>query len=985
MKKIFAYFGYVLTVALVGALTACTPKEIIDADSGALGIKTFFPTKVVTNQPMTINGTGFGDVREVVFPGGVTVTDIEHVGNGMIRVTTPAGVSAGKLIVRSTTEEAESRQDLTLGNTVISGFSKMDGEDITGGELLTVYGTDLEFISAVELLDNEGNPVILQDEDFYRKGTSTVVIALPKKVFEGTWIGKLYTFDGKVFNLPELNYKPGGGGHWETVKKILWQNEDGSAISWSGKYRFALEGHDGASECIAEFPQAVWDLLLSETFYMDITSTDPQVRVTNGWWDTSWNVGDIQPGNELLTDNGDGSWSVEINISGDQTFVGTLLEKHLLFTGDRYTPVCIYVWEDVWVEGGEGHMETVKTSIWKNEDGSAVSWSSKYRFALEGHDGASECIAEIPADIWNRMLTETFYLDVTSSDPQIRITTGWWDPNFNAGDYQPGNEALTDNGDGTWTLAVNLTGDQNFIDNLLEKHLLFTGDRFTPIELYFLDEQWVDGGDDTPKLDIFWENELGKKVAWSGDYRFGLEGNDGNNECIATFPQDIWDKIKSTTFYLELTPNADWYNVRVTNGWWDVSWNVGDIGAGNERMIPYGEEGNFIIAVNISEDSAFLGTVDQKHILFTGEGYTPVKLFFSDKDLTGGGAGGNTPGGGDNPGGGDTPGGGDDDTPIQTEGTVIWDTKTVFDSWSATILIDPEKFAGVQEGDKVRVYIKDKTDDYNPVFKHEDWSDWSEFVREEGDGFFEAVVPAAAIDELKTKGLRFQGVGFTIAAVTLIPAVPPIEAEGTVIWDTETPFDSWSATILIGPEKFADVQEGDIVRVYYRNKTDDYNPVFKHEDWSDWSEFAKQEGDGYFQAAVPAAAIDELKTKGLRFQGVGFTLAVVSLIRPLPGTPIYETETVFDSWSATLVVEPDKFADVKAGDIVRVYLKEKTADFNPVFKHVSDWSDWPEFVKEEAADYFQAAVPESAIDELKSAGLRFQGVGFTVKQVNLIQ
>ena len=235
MKKIFAYFGYVLTVALVGAFTACTPKEIADADAGALGIKTFFPTKVVTNQPMTVSGTGFGDVREVVFPGGVSVTDIEHVGNGMIRVTTPAGVSAGKLIVRSANEEAESRQELTLGNTVVSGFSKMDGEDITGGELLTVYGTDLEFISAVQLLDNEGNPVILQDEDFYRKGTSSVVIALPNKVFEGTWIGMLYTFDGKQIPLPELNYTPGGGGHWETVKKILWENTDGSAIVWSSK------------------------------------------------------------------------------------------------------------------------------------------------------------------------------------------------------------------------------------------------------------------------------------------------------------------------------------------------------------------------------------------------------------------------------------------------------------------------------------------------------------------------------------------------------------------------------------------------------------------------------------------------------------------------------------------------------------------------------------------------------------------------------
>jgi hypothetical protein len=627
-------------------------------------------------------------------------------------------------------------------------------------------------------------------------------------------------------------------------------------------------------------------------------------------------------------------------------------------------------------------MEIVKTSIWKNEDGSAVSWSGKYRFALEGHDGNNECIAEIPTDIWNRMMTETFYLDVTSSDPQIRVTTGWWDPNFNAGDFQPGNEALTDNGDGTWTLTVNLTGDPTFIEALVERHLLFTGDRFTPIELYFLDEEWVEGGDEGPKIDVFWENELGKAVSWSGDYRFGLEGNDGNNECIATFPQDIWDKMKSGTFYLQLTPNADWYNVRVTNGWWDTSWNVGDIGANSDRMIPY-EDGTYYIAVNFSDDEAFLGTVDQKHILFTGEGYTPVKLFFAEGDLGGGGSGGN---GGDNPGGDDPGNGGDDDTPIQTEGTVIWDTKTVFDSWSATILIGADKFANVQEGDVVRVYIKDKGEDYNPVFKHENWDDWTEFQRADGDGYFQAVVPAEAVEELKTSGLRFQGVGFTIAAVTLIQpsSSTPIQTEGTVIWDTETVFDSWSATILIGPEKFADVKEGDVVRVYIKDKGEDYNPVFKHEDWSDWTEFQRADGDGYFEAAVPAAAIDELKTTGLRFQGVGFTIAAVTLIRPLPGTAIWKTETVFDSWSATILIGPEKFADVKEGDIVRVYIKDKGEDFNPVFKH-EDWSDWTEFQKADGDGYFEAAVPAAAIDELKTTGLRFQGVGFTIVQVNLIQ
>ena len=51
---------------------------------------------------MTVNGTGMADVREVVFPGGVSVSNIEHVGNGMIRLTAPAGIAStgGKLVVR---------------------------------------------------------------------------------------------------------------------------------------------------------------------------------------------------------------------------------------------------------------------------------------------------------------------------------------------------------------------------------------------------------------------------------------------------------------------------------------------------------------------------------------------------------------------------------------------------------------------------------------------------------------------------------------------------------------------------------------------------------------------------------------------------------------------------------------------------------------------------------------------------------------------
>lgn len=132
--------------------------------------------------------------------------------------------------------------------------------------------------------------------------------------------------------------------------------------------------------------------------------------------------------------------------------------------------------------------EETPATIWEG-DGSAgvVNWNGIYRFALEGHDGANECIAEIPQAIWDKMMTETFYADIQGENPQIRITTGWWDTNLTANDIQPGNELLTDNGDGTWTIKVNLADNPDLVALLVDHHLLFTGSGYTLMKLYFND------------------------------------------------------------------------------------------------------------------------------------------------------------------------------------------------------------------------------------------------------------------------------------------------------------------------------------------------------------------------------------------------------------------------------------------------------------------------------------------------------------------
>ena len=443
MKKIFAYFGYVLSVVLVGALTACNPQEAVDEEAAALSIKTFFPAKVVANTPMTVNGNGLDEVREVVFPGGVSVTNIEHVGDGMIRLNAPSGIAAegGPLTVRTAGEEAVSRFPLTVGNPVVTGYSKQEGETVEFGELFYIYGQDLEFISSVELLDAEGNPVVIPESLFYRKGTSSVVVKIPQNTFEGTFPGKVNAINGKTFDIPEMSYAPSaGGGHWEQKEFVLYEGE------------------------------------------------------------------------------------------------------------------------------------------------------------------------------------------------------------------------------------------------------------------------------------------------------------------------------------------------------------------------------------------------------------------------------------------------------------------TLFDSWSSTLVIEPAMFAEAIEGGVIRVYYSDRTDDYLPIFKHvASWGDWDEFqgIKVEQTGYFESTITAEVLDELKSEGLRFQGLGFTITKVILSQNMW-IDEEGgedaqveETVWDTETVFDSWSATIVIEAAKFAKAKDGNTIRVFIKDKGSDYNAIFKHVDsWGDWDEFQalKKDEDAYFESTVTEAVLEELQSAGLRFQGVGFTITEVHLI-----------------------------------------------------------------------------------------------------------
>ena len=602
MKNIFRFFGTILTVVLAAALTGCSLEEQLESADLGLHVKVFFPTKVVEGQPMTINGSGFSEATEIVFPGEVVVTDFQIVSNDMIRVNAPAGIAAegGNIIVRTAEEEAESPLPLTLGCTVISGYSVEPGMTVDGGSQITIYGTDLEFINAVELLDADGNPALVEDKTFNKKATATIIFTVPKKVYEGTFVGKVHTIDAKVFEMPELTYKPASdGGYFETVQHVIWENPDPAGIgsvSWSGQYRFYGEGNaDSNNECIAMIAADHWNIIKTGTFYLKFAPAADayQIRANTGWWSfDSAGAYDIHGGDERIIDNGDGTFSLAYTLSEEPLasgILGLIDEQHLLFTGNGYTPLMLYYTEEVWVPGGS--VEIVRESIWKN-DGSvpAASWSgSPYRFAPETNSTGEEVYA-VPTDTWEKMKTTPFKVDIQPAADwfQIRILDGWWSVgNNDANDITPNYEGLVDNGDGTFTFVLDLPSKPDLVPVLDEKHLLFAGDAFTILEMYWEEEVFVPGGGDTPTEVVLWEGEAIAED-WGNQPNILSDAGVELQEAGAQPGQIIY-------LYMEpIDPTQHWYLELVEGHWSGVTYlTLCSIGADTQdKFVEYDLEAN---------------------------------------------------------------------------------------------------------------------------------------------------------------------------------------------------------------------------------------------------------------------------------------------------------------------------------------------------------------------------------------------------------
>lgn len=113
------------------------------------------------------------------------------------------------------------------------------------------------------------------------------------------------------------------------------------------------------------------------------------------------------------------------------------------------------------------------------------------------------------------------------------------------------------------------------------------------------------------------------------------------------------------------------------------------------------------------------------------------------------------------------------DVPVRPEvgGSLkMWEGELVYNGWGVSSTVDPKYFEVAEVGDIIYCSVKDVTADYNPIFKYQDWSDFTDIqatLAKDETHFEGKIATAEALDYLQKNGLRFQGVGFTLTKVEL--------------------------------------------------------------------------------------------------------------------------------------------------------------------------------------------------------------------------
>ena len=204
MKKIKNIFALAV-IALAGlSLTGCSNDDLdTNQYQGGVSLNVYGPSPVMRGGQLRFLGSNLDQVREVILPEKISITNIDVVQSGVpseIRITVPKdGPLPGKVIlVTNTDQRIETITDLNY----------IEGIEITNmtaaampGDVIKIEGDYLNLIYSLAFADN----VIVSSNDFVSWGRYAIEVRVPEEAKTGKL--ELYTADLTTIDKSKVEYQ----------------------------------------------------------------------------------------------------------------------------------------------------------------------------------------------------------------------------------------------------------------------------------------------------------------------------------------------------------------------------------------------------------------------------------------------------------------------------------------------------------------------------------------------------------------------------------------------------------------------------------------------------------------------------------------------------------------------------------------------------------------------------------------------------------
>ena len=204
MKKINNVFT-LLVVALVGLSLAACSNDNLDTNQykGEVSLNVYGPSPVMRGGTLRFLGSNLDQVREVIIPDGISITNIEVKQAGVpseIRVTVPKdGPVPGKVVLVTNTDLIiTTKTDLKYTESIVITSIPLAAMP---GDVIKIEGDYLNLVQSLAFADN----VLVSMEDFKSHSRYAIEVEVPEEAKTGKLA--LYTADLTVVDKNSVDYQ----------------------------------------------------------------------------------------------------------------------------------------------------------------------------------------------------------------------------------------------------------------------------------------------------------------------------------------------------------------------------------------------------------------------------------------------------------------------------------------------------------------------------------------------------------------------------------------------------------------------------------------------------------------------------------------------------------------------------------------------------------------------------------------------------------